>query len=239
MEANSVDLQGYIDEIKLSLTGDVLETELDDSTYARIIQASFREIQRYICSATLVTVPYSKCIDTSEYHMSSVLRVFRTEGMLANTQTGMADPIYMAQWQILSGNGANYNTDNWTYNYAAWNTALQIRNTASTDLSMRFDRDKQQLYINCAFDMPEKVTIEYIPRFNDVSEIKSDYWIDNLMRLATANAKIAVGRIRTRYTQSNPLWTQDGDKLLEEGNNEASAIREELKKNNQLVLGID
>lgn len=171
--------------------------------------------------------------------MSSVLRVFRTEGMLANTQTGMADPIYMAQWQILSGNGANYNTDNWTYNYAAWNTALQIRNTASTDLSMRFDRDKQQLYINCAFDMPEKVTIEYIPRFNDVSEIKSDYWIDNLMRLATANAKIAVGRIRTRYTQSNPLWTQDGDKLLEEGNNEATAIREELKKNNQLVLGID
>ena len=87
--------------------------------------------------------------------------------------------------------------------------------------------------------MPEKVTIEYIPRFNDVSEIKSDYWIDNLMRLATANAKIAVGRIRTRYTQSNPLWTQDGDKLLEEGNNEASAIREELKKNSQLVLGID
>ena len=44
LEANSVDLQGYIDEIKLSLTGNVLETELDDSTYARIIQASFREI---------------------------------------------------------------------------------------------------------------------------------------------------------------------------------------------------
>nr|DAR14974.1 MAG TPA: hypothetical protein [Caudoviricetes sp.] len=48
--------------------------------------------------------------------------------------------------------------------------------------------------------MPEKVTIEYIPRFNDVSEIKSDYWVDNLMRLAIANAKITVGRIRTRYT---------------------------------------
>ena len=32
--------------------------------------------------------------------------------------------------------------------------------------------------------------------------------------------KIVLGRIRTRFTQSNPLWTQDGEKLLEEGNSE-------------------
>ncbi len=120
--------------------------------------------------------------------------------MLANTQTGMADPIYMAQWQIFAGNGANYNTDAWAYNYAAWNTALQMRNTISTDLSFRFDRDKQQLYINCAFDTPERITIEFVPRYNDVSQVKSDYWIDNLVRLSTALAKTIVGRIRTRYT---------------------------------------
>ena len=57
--------------------------------------------------------------------------------------------------------------------------------------------------------------------------------------MSVAYAKQMLGRIRTRYTQSGALWTQDGDKLLEEGNNEASAIREELKKNSQLVLGID
>ena len=57
--------------------------------------------------------------------------------------------------------------------------------------------------------------------------------------MSTAMTKIVLGRIRTRFTQSNPLWTQDGEKLLEEGNNEAASIREELKKNNQLVLGID
>jgi len=33
----SVDLQSYIDEIKLSLTGYVLETELDDSTITKVI----------------------------------------------------------------------------------------------------------------------------------------------------------------------------------------------------------
>jgi len=35
------------------------------------------------------------------------------------------------------------------------------------------------------------------------------------------------------------LWTQDGQTLLEEGNAELAALREEFKKNNQLVLGID
>lgn len=151
----------------------------------------------------------------------------------------MADPIYMAQWQVLSGNGANYNTDQWTYNYAAWNTMLQMRNTMSTDLSFRFDRAEQKLYINCAFDIPEKITVEYIPRFNDVGEITSDYWIDVLVRLSTALTKCIVGRIRTRFTQNNAQWSQDGERILEEGNTEAAAIRDELKKNNQLVLGID
>ena len=33
--------------------------------------------------------------------------------------------------------------------------------------------------------------------------------------------KIQIGRIRTKFTQSNALWTLDGDKLLEEGNTDA------------------
>lgn len=82
---------------------------------------------------------------------------------------------------------------------------LQLRNTVSTDLIFRFDRHTGYLYINVAFDKPKYITIEYVPRYDDVSEIVSDYWIDMLIRLSTALTKVTVGRIRSRYTQSNAL----------------------------------
>lgn len=59
------------------------------------------------------------------------------------------------------------------------------------------------------------------------------------MKLSLALAKVAVGRIRTRYTQSNALWTQDGDQILQEGTAELESIRDHLRTNTQLVYGID
>ena len=83
------------------------------------------------------------------------------------------------------------------------------------------------------------ITIEYVPEFKDVDDIKSDYWIDILVRLSIALTKVTLGRIRSRYTQSNALWTQDGDKLLEEGNAELVALRETLRVNSQIIYPID
>lgn len=132
-----------------------------------------------------------------------------------------------------------YNLNNFTYSYGAWNTALQIKNSMSTDLAFRFERYNNKLYINCPYDKPEKITIEYVPRYNNVEEIVSDYWIDILIRLSTALAKVALGRIRTRFTQSNALWAQDGETILSEGNEELKEIRDKLEQNSQLCYGID
>lgn len=49
------------------------------------------------------------------------------------------------------------------------------------------------------------ITIKYIPKLRDVESIKSDYWIDILIRMSIDNTKIYLGRIRTRFTQSNAL----------------------------------
>ena len=83
------------------------------------------------------------------------------------------------------------------------------------------------------------ITIEYVPRYDDVSEITSDFWIDMLTRLCIAKAKIAVGRIRTRYSQSNALWAQDGETMLSEGNAELSDLHEKLEASTQLVYPVD
>lgn len=240
-----MDFKAIIEEVKSNVTGGgILECELSDEQFGKIINASFREIQRYIDDTRLMTVPYSSCIDLSDKSISAVVRVYRAVGYMAGDASAReeglpADPMYMAQWQLFSGPGSMYNIDNFAMNYGAWNTALQIKNTVSTDLIFRYERYNSKLYINCPYDKPQSITIEYVPRYNNVDEIKSDFWIDNLLQLAIAQAKIALGRLRTRFTQDNALWKQDGETILAEGQEELKTIREKLDAASQLCYPVD
>lgn len=238
-----MELREYKEEILFKLTGGVLDCELDDKALTMTINSALREVQRYIDTTVIKTIPYNNCIDLSDYNVSSVSRVYRAKGFMTNgsdsSSTSPADPMYASQWQLLSGTGNMYNFNDYVMNYAAYNTLQQIRNTTSTDLAFRYDKSSNKLYINIATAKPQKITIEYIPIFEDVSEIKSDYWIDIIIRLATAIAKVTLGRIRSRYTQSNALWTQDGQTMLEEGNAELNDIREKLQASTQLCYPID
>jgi hypothetical protein len=238
-----LELAAYKEEILFKLTGGVLECELDDKALTQVLNAALREVQRYIDTTVIKTIPFENCIDLSDYNVSSVSRVYRAKGFMANESSEStptpADPMYASQWQLLSGTGNMYNFNDYVYNYAAYNTLQQIRNTTSTDLAFRYDKSSNKLYINIATSKPQSVTIEYVPRYKDVSEITSDYWIDIIVRLATAIAKVTLGRIRTRYTQSNALWTQDGQQMLDEGNAELTDIREKLQASTQLCYPID
>ena len=241
-----MDRQAYIDEIRFKLTGGILELELDDKSLNQLLDSSFREIQRYIDLTSFVTVPYSACIDMNKInngHINAVAKVYRADGYISNNDQIEnpleVDPMYAQQWQLISGVGNLNNFTDYAYNYAAWNTLLQIRNTTSTDMAFIFDRSKNKLYINTSSGLPDTITIEYVPRFDDVSEIYSDFWIDVIIRMAVALGKVTLGRIRTRYTQSNALWQQDGQTMLDEGNSELSSLREELKASTQLCYPID
>ena len=237
-----MDMQAIKDEVLLRLTGDVVSFELSDSTLTKIINSSLREVQRYIDTFKLVTVPYSSCIDVSEYKVSSVIGVRRAEGYMANNpenSSATMDPLYASQWMLLSGIGNIGHVSDYASNLASWNSLLQIRNTMSTDLAFYFDKLDNKVYINISSGQPKDVTLMYVPRFDDVSEITSDYWQDVLVRMSVATAKITVGRVRTKFTQSNALWTLDGDKILEEGNTELTALRQELKDSTQLCYGVD
>lgn len=237
-----MELKAYIDEIKIKLGGDVVGIELTDEAITKLINSALRECQRYIDTTKLITVPYERCIDLTQYDVSSVSRVFRTTGYtVADTTREMtnvnADPMYVSMWQTIAGGSSIYDTSNWAYNYASWNTMLQTRNTMSTDLQFRFDKHTNFLYVN-VLDNPDQLTIEYIPVYRDVSEVKSDYWIDMIMNLSIALAKVTIGRIRSKYTQSNAPWALDTS-ILEEGQTELTDLRERLKSENQLVYGID
>ena len=244
-----MDMDSLRRELRLRLTGGVIDLELQDSALDGCIVSALRQMQRYYDSTMLVTIPYKSCIDLSilSIPVSSVSRVFRTKGYIGNNadndngmdMSNQYDPIYLASWQMMSGTGQGMSTvSNWTASLGAYNTALQIRNTLSTDLIFRYDRYKNQLYINCPYNSPDQITIEYVPILNNIEYVVSDFWIDIAVRLSLAICKQVIGRIRKKFTQSNALWQLDTD-ILTEGLEEEKELQELMRKASQLSYPID
>ena len=236
-------LEEILDEIKLELTGYILDMEITDETIVSVIKKGLRELTRFIDESHMVTCPYASCIDLDgeffNEKVSSIVKVYRTESMGDSGGVSVInDPVQMAQFAIFSNGGTMYNLNDYVMNYASWMTMYQIKNTMSTDMSFKEDRHNKKLYIN-NYNAPSMVTIEYIPKLKSVEDIQSDYWIDILIKYCVALTKIVLGRIRTRFAQSNALWTQDGDKILEEGNAELKELREKLSVNANMVYIID
>lgn len=246
--------QTYIDYIKLMLDADILTLEVSDETIGRYIDFSLMELNTYYDQTKLVTVPFSSCIDLGPYEdekgekhegfkHNAITRIFRTEGFTGDTTVGITssqiDPLYAQTWSAFSTGGTMFNLQNYVMNYASYNTLLQIRNTLSTDLAFREDKEADKLYINSSYDHPTNITIEYIPVLEDVKQINSEYWQEQLRRLALANVKIGIGRARTRFKQGNALYTDDGDRILEEGTTEKKELEERLRVNKSMLLPID
>lgn len=234
-------MQGYVDEIKLALTGGLLELEVSDDIIQKIVNSAMREVQRYITSTKIITLPYTKVIDLTKYKVNAVTKVLRATGagLSESSYEDTYDPIQLSFYQFASGVGNLYNFNRYTYNLGAWNTAQQVENTLSTDLAYYFSKDDSKLYINTTLSNSTNVTIEYVPRYDNVEEITSDFWIDVIMRLSKALTKVYVGRIRSRFTQNNALWDNDGETLLNEGNTELAELRTYLQTNTQLIYCYD
>ena len=238
-------LEEVLDEIKIELTGYVLDMEITDETMVNVVKKALRELTRYWDETRLISLPYASCINLEgeffKEEVSSIVNVYRTEGFGDSSEgvSVMTDPLQLAQFAIFSNGGTMYNLQDYIMNYASWMTVSKIKNTMATDLAFKENRHDNKLYISCSNSRPSMITIEYIPKLKTVEDIKSDYWLDIFIKLCVAMTKVVLGRIRTRFTQSNALWTQDGDKILEEGNTELKELREILRVNSNLILLVD
>lgn len=251
-----MEMPAYIDICKRKLGWPVLELELDDGQIQSIVEYSALELQRYIHNSKFVTVPFQSCIDVSDLHISDVRFVY--PGDVAGTSTSMYNPtnaygnntdiagnpsIYAntpidpLAWSAfyLGAPGQVSGYTNYVNNYYAYTQTLKGINTGDvTKLTFNYNKKDEKLYINNNVRC-KTVTIEYIPRFDNVEEINNDAWIDILVRYSVANLKITLGRIRSRFTQSNALWAQDGEALLEEGNTELNELRTYLDASASLL----
>lgn len=232
-----------VEYIKLILTGGVLELEIPDDKIAGLVKLAFSEIQRYINETVLVEVPYSSCIDLSGFKYRHIVSVFRNApvgGDMTMGNTSAVDPSLAGLMVTFGGGGGTiYNLNNYVMNFASYSMLEQMRNTYSTDMDFREDRQSEKLYISTSTGKPTKVCIEYVPEFDDVSQLKTPYWKDMVKKMALAYTKSTLGMIRSRFTMNSLPVQQDGERMREEGNAELAELRESLRKNKMMFLPED
>ena len=206
----------------------------------KAVLIAFRELKRYIKNPVDKTVPYSTRIDLIKLGIDTV-KVLYVQA--ARPRIGLTLS------SIDSGNVFQVAASVNTYSAIGQTSSLnidpimtemamaQVRNTLGTDFQWKYDLDNQVIYCAHRDPRPSQVTIRYVPNYKDVSEIKSQTWIDYLVRLSEAYMKKSLGRSRSKYTIEGSNVTLDGDILLQEANAELEKIHEELEaKKNKLVI---
>ena len=93
--------QYYIDYVKLQLTGGVFDLEVSDEVLGRYLDFALVELQRYIDQTKLITVPFAKCIDLTDFDHSAIVHVYRVEGFTGDSAAAVTDsavdPLYAQQ----------------------------------------------------------------------------------------------------------------------------------------------
>ncbi len=225
----------YVDDIMLTLGGTVVDIEIEESL-PRCVNKAFREIKQYVTTPAYMTLPFGArangvgcTIDLSSKNVYSVVNVMRPDS-----------------YNSLSMNTLDVFGLNLTYSavtnmnaYANRMLQLQELNTISTDLDFIWDAHTKQLSVTMNPPFTSAVTIQYIPDCKDVEEITEIFWEQKILKLATAYAKLILGRIRGKYTLNSAQYNLDSDTLLAEANAEIQEIHEFLRTNVVLAFPID
>lgn len=227
--ATVMTMQKYVDYILDMLGGDFVEIEIKESI-PKIVNHSLEELKEYLTLNKFVTVPYMKKIDLSKYNVKSVIQVYRTQPSDSISGTaGSTDAFLLAVGMV---NGI-------PYDLTTLEQLLQIRkmkNTIATDLDWRWS--DPFLFINQNPYQSTSVTIEYTPEVKSIEEITDDYWIGKLKKLALANSKIVLGRVRGKHTLSNALYVNDAQIMLAEGTRERDELLKFIQENSDMILPI-
>lgn len=228
-------LAEYTDEVLFTLGGTVLDIEIEKDI-PRCVNKAFREVKRYVTTPAYMTVPFGArangiggTVDLRDKNVYSVVNVMRPDS-----------------YNSMSMNTLDVFGLNLTYSaitnmdaYANRMLRLQEINTISTDLDFIWDAHTKQLSVTMNPPFCNMITIQYIPDYKDVEEITEVFWVDIILKLATAYAKQVLGRIRSKYTLNSSQYSLDGETLLNEANTEIQEIQTYLRDNVDLAFPLD
>lgn len=233
-------MQEMVSQIAFDL-GLPTSKNVENQQIEQAVLISLRELKRYMKTPVDKTVPYATRIDLHQVGIDTqnVLYVYASQPRIGLTMSSIdSGNVFQVAAAVnvysMVGNTTSLNIDPIVTEMAM----AQVRNTLGTDFQWKYDSNNQVVYCAHRDPRPATVTIRYVPDYKDPSEIKSNVWIDYLVRLSEAHMKKSLGRTRSKYTIEGSNVTLDGNVLLDEANAELEQIRSELdsKKTNLVVL---
>lgn len=226
-------LAEYTDEIAFNLGGSVLDLEIKNDL-PRCVNKAFREVKHYVTTPAYMTIPFNSktggnTVSLKGKNVYSVICVMRPDSYNSISMNTL-DVFGLAQSYSAITNMPSY-----------MNRVLRLQqmNTISTDLDFVWDAHKEELSVAINPPYTNQLTIEYIPDYQSVEEITEVYWVDIILKLATAYAKQVLGRIRSKYTLNSSQYSLDGEALLAEAKEEIAEITTFLRDNVDLAFPID
>lgn len=198
----------------------------------KAVNIAFRELKRYMTTPVDKTVPFSTRIDLKKVGIitRNVLYVQAATPRIGLTMSSIDSGNVFQVAAAVNTYSAIGNTSSINIDPIMTEMAMaQVRNTLGTDFQWRFDSMNQVIYCAHRDPRPAQVTIRYVPDYQDVSEIRSQAWIDYLVRMSEAWMKKSLGRTRSKYRVEGSNVSLDGEALLAEANAELEAIRQELE----------
>lgn len=234
----------YAKFIIATLGGSVVDIELENDIES-FIDLAFLQVKPYMGSPKFMTLPISDKIDLTDKKVYTVVNVYRGSP-LASTGIYTAAP-------SKSISDDSYLFTPGLFNYA--NTLLGISSVDSVAITLLtnqlinsvngrssdidFVQDGNTLYVEVSGSGCEEITIEYLPDYEDASEVTEPFWINYILNLAVARTKIALGRARGKYRLSNLPYELDADTLLSEGNQELENLTSKLEELNDINYILD
>lgn len=215
---------------------------VEDLDIKQAVLIAFRELKRYMKSPVDKTVPFSTRVKLSDVGIKTkkVLYVYASYPRIGLTMSSIDSANVFQVAAAVKTYSAIGNTS--TINIQPIMTEMgmaQVRNTLSTDFQWKHDPQNDVVYCTHRDPRPASITIRYVPDFEDVSEIVNDTWMDYLIRMSTANMKIALGRSRSKYRIEGSNVSMDGETLLSEANAELESIRAELAQRKQHLVVVN
>ena len=205
---------------------------IENVDLTQAVTMAFDELKEYMKTPVNKTVPYATRVDLKAVGINTVnvLRIRPAEPRLGRSLTSFeSGNVFQVAAAVNLGSGYGAGTGLNIDPIISQLALQQVRNTLSTDLDFTYDQLNDVVYIPQRAPIPAMVTIQYVPKFTDVSEIIEPTWVNYLTRLGIAYAKIAIGRTRSKYIIEGSNVSLDGEAMLSEGNAELEAARNELK----------
>ena len=205
---------------------------IENVDLTQAVTMAFDELKEYMKTPVNKTVPYATRVDLKAVGINTVnvLRIRPAEPRLGLSLTSFeSGNVFQVAAAVNLGSGYGAGTGLNIDPIISQLALQQVRNTLSTELDFTYDQLNDVVYIPQRAPIPAMVTIQYVPKFTDVSEIIEPTWVNYLTRLGIAYAKIAIGRTRSKYIIEGSNVSLDGEAMLSEGNAELEAARNELK----------